>query len=247
MASSSSATKLTEVDAQSVHRMNFLEIFGLEAEAIIAAGHLDAAGAAQVKRTYRRLSLRFHPDKDPTPAAREAFERLKLAADTLTNADACREYVQTFRKAAAEQAVSANRFSDAERHASELRRRQELYRFEQDQQRAAEEKLWATRGEGGDGSRVTQAEDVAAMWWSMMSSLRQIELDMVADWEVGAEELAAKERDVKRMLAKAAADAAASRGTSALDAAKRLRARLLAGLGDDTTQPHLPQPAPRMR
>uniref|UniRef100_A0A7S1M484 J domain-containing protein n=1 Tax=Neobodo designis TaxID=312471 RepID=A0A7S1M484_NEODS len=230
----------TTVDKTTVHDLTFFAIFGIDANDVVEnGGQLDPPTAAHVKKAFRRLSLKFHPDKDPSPEAREAFERVKEAADTLTNADRCRTYAATFRKAAAEQAQANAHADRTERYAADLRRRQEEHRQAAAERRREEAELRRTRGEGGAGSRLAQAEAVAALRRSMMSSWRQIEADMVADWEVGPDELAVKERDVARMLEalqKSAANSAAPRST-AIENAKRMRAALAA-------QAPRPQPPP---
>lgn len=40
---------------------------------------------SEVKRAYKRLALRLHPDKNWAPGAEEAFRRINEAADTLTD------------------------------------------------------------------------------------------------------------------------------------------------------------------
>ncbi|KAH8299735.1 hypothetical protein KR044_005293, partial [Drosophila immigrans] len=40
---------------------------------------------SEVKRAYKRLALRLHPDKNRAPGAAEAFRRINDAADTLTD------------------------------------------------------------------------------------------------------------------------------------------------------------------
>ncbi|KAH8390964.1 hypothetical protein KR215_002883 [Drosophila sulfurigaster] len=40
---------------------------------------------SEVKRAYKRLALRLHPDKNRAPGADEAFQRINEAADTLTD------------------------------------------------------------------------------------------------------------------------------------------------------------------
>ncbi|ALC42350.1 CG30156, partial [Drosophila busckii] len=43
------------------------------------------ASYSEVKRAYKRLALRLHPDKNRSPGAAEAFRRINEAADTLTD------------------------------------------------------------------------------------------------------------------------------------------------------------------
>jgi outer membrane translocation and assembly module TamA len=224
------------VDKTNVHSLNFFQLFGLDATVVAeTGGQLDPPTAALVKKSFRRLSLKFHPDKDPSPDARAAFERLKEAADTITNAERCRGYVATFAKAAAKRESVQHHVDKTEHFRANLRRREEEERQKDALKREAEEETRRTRGEGGVGSRLAQAEAVAALRRLMMSSWRQIEVDMVGDWEVGPEELAAKERDVLRMIA-SLEQSMAPRST-ALENAKRMRAALTT-----SQQPQRPQP-----
>jgi DnaJ homolog subfamily C member 17 len=45
-----------------------------------------------VKTAYRKLALKYHPDRNPTEEGREMFERIKLASEVLLNADLRRKY-----------------------------------------------------------------------------------------------------------------------------------------------------------
>lgn len=41
----------------------------------------------QVKKAFRKLSVKYHPDKDPSPEAAKAFERARMANDVLSDPD----------------------------------------------------------------------------------------------------------------------------------------------------------------
>ena len=43
------------------------------------------AAPSQVKKAFKRLSLEFHPDKNPSPTAQEDFQRVKHTHDVLMN------------------------------------------------------------------------------------------------------------------------------------------------------------------
>lgn len=43
------------------------------------------ANAAEIKRAYRKLSLKYHPDKNSAPDAAEKFAEISVAYDVLSD------------------------------------------------------------------------------------------------------------------------------------------------------------------
>lgn len=51
-------------------------------------GVAPGASPAEVKRAYRRLAMRWHPDRNTDPAATEHFKRIRAAYEQLVAVDA---------------------------------------------------------------------------------------------------------------------------------------------------------------
>ncbi|KAL7736673.1 hypothetical protein ACLKA6_015303 [Drosophila palustris] len=73
-------------------RLNFsIEMLDVVQKVLRCRSHYEVlrishhATYSEVKRAYKRLALRLHPDKNRAPGAEEAFRRINEAADTLTD------------------------------------------------------------------------------------------------------------------------------------------------------------------
>ncbi|XP_056152614.1 dnaJ homolog subfamily B member 12b [Lampris incognitus] len=85
---SSTAKPYTSDQLDAVKRIkqckDFYEILGVQKD----------ASEEELKRSYRRLALKFHPDKNRAPGATEAFKAIGNAYAVLSNADKRRQYDQ---------------------------------------------------------------------------------------------------------------------------------------------------------
>ncbi|KAK7354280.1 hypothetical protein VNO80_19739 [Phaseolus coccineus] len=84
--SSSSSATYTEEQVSIIREIkrkkNFYEILGLEKSCTVE----------DVRKSYRKLSLKVHPDKNKAPGAEEAFKAVSKAFQCLSNEDSRRKY-----------------------------------------------------------------------------------------------------------------------------------------------------------
>lgn len=75
---SARSTPITEQDVQRMLRTkDFYDILGVS----------KTATEEEIKRAYKKLALKYHPDKLRLPGAQEVFKKIAQAYDCLTNAD----------------------------------------------------------------------------------------------------------------------------------------------------------------
>jgi len=80
-ANASSSVKSQEIK-KIINQKDFYEILGVQ----------KTATEEEIKKNYKKMALKFHPDKNNEPGADEAFKKIAQAYDCLTNAEKRRKY-----------------------------------------------------------------------------------------------------------------------------------------------------------
>jgi len=199
----SAVVEAAEVTKENYAALTHFEAFGVDPDVVAAAGGvLDDASLGHVRKRFRRLGLQFHQDKDPSQEARDVFIHLKAALEVLLDPDKLRAYAQSLRQpaASAEEATArTQRAAQAGADAEALRAREAAAR---DAAAAAAAERARQAREAGPGRGAAVLEELRR---GLLSSWEALEEDMLQAWEVGPEELDAKEAELRKFFADAAA------------------------------------------
>ncbi|MCL5930853.1 DnaJ domain-containing protein [Neisseria meningitidis] len=108
------------------------------------------AGADEIKRAYRKLAMKYHPDRNPgNPQAEEKFKEIQRAYDTLSDLSKRMQYDASFRR-------HEERGRQEEAFRREQARREQFYReqaFRQAFERQASRSCHTYEPSGGGSGR----------------------------------------------------------------------------------------------
>ena len=204
----SSSTQLTK---ELVPSLTYFQILGLcpvdrpptpEFLATVAAtlGSEDTQHA--MRKAYRKWSIKFHPDKDPSAEARAAFERLKESLDVLSNPTEAVAYIGTFTVSVAKAQSVAARYDKADSMDLEMKRREAAMAARQSEEMSHLVTAYRDAAQGVGGSAAT----ALASWRRMsMTSLEQLYLDASEAWEVDVDILRMKELELLKLFGEVSA------------------------------------------
>ncbi len=121
-------------------------------------GLTPAASAEEIERAFRRLAMRWHPDRNPADAARatSVFVRLRTAHDTLTDPVLRRDYDRTLERNRAPRepfAGAREGFASTRRHHAEASRSTGRRSYEEPRGEDAEDVITITYAEAIFGAR----------------------------------------------------------------------------------------------
>ncbi|KAH9588973.1 DnaJ domain [Trypanosoma melophagium] len=185
----------THVQKHTVLRLTYYEIFSLDP----TSRNIDLVA---VQRAYRRFALLFHPDKDPTPAARLAFERIKLAAETLADPQKRRDYdeelLQISQRQERHDGVGSSRQKQQEEVEEEARVADMILRQKEAESAA---KAAATREEEEEKEAAAQ-QMLHELTNVLTTPFKRMESALVYEWDIDEDLLQMKEKEVDALMRK---------------------------------------------
>ncbi|CAG9580925.1 DNAJ family-like protein [Leishmania major strain Friedlin] len=202
------------ITKENIESFNYFQLFGLATPTASSAaaacggsgGGSDAAipdiDVAAVRRVYRRLSLRFHPDKDDSDEARHAFEVVHTALETIIDPTKLAAYIRTL--------VEEGGGADGSGFpGEEVRQRQRAHQAHVEAQWAADMLVQRAQERLAKEAAARQAaqerEEAAQRLLSELTSslntpFQLMEAELVRDWDVDEEMVAVKTKEVMKVL-----------------------------------------------
>ncbi|AYU82265.1 DNAJ family-like protein [Leishmania infantum JPCM5] len=210
---SAGAGQSPHITKENIDSFNYFQLFGLATPTATSAaastggsgGGSDAAipdiDVAAVRRVYRRLSLRFHPDKDDSEEARHAFEVVHTALETIIDPTKLAAYLKTL--------VEGSGAGGSRVPGEEARQRQRAHQAHVEAQWAAtmlvqraQERLAkeaAARQAAQEREEATQRL-LSELTSSLNTPFQLMEAELVRDWDVDEEMVAIKTKEVTKVL-----------------------------------------------
>ncbi|KAK7195966.1 DNAJ family-like protein [Novymonas esmeraldas] len=220
------------ITTENIDSFDYFHLFGLASP--VAAGSSSSVAmadvdVAEVRRTYRRLSLRFHPDKDSSDAARHAFEVVRTALETIIDPVKLAAYVKSLTDATSAGGAGGIGGSGS---AEDARQRQRAQQAQEEAQWAAD--LLVQRAqerlarEAAARQAAQEREEAAQRLLAELTStlntpFRQMEAELVRDWDVDADMVETKTVEVVALLQQLTPADDAAWATSPLSSRKRDR------------------------
>ncbi|KAG5469554.1 hypothetical protein LSCM1_02777 [Leishmania martiniquensis] len=211
---SAAGTQSPHITKENIDAFNFFQIFGLptptaSSPAASAGSRRGGSGdvipvidVAAVRRVYRRLSLRFHPDKDNSDEARHAFEVVRTALETVIDSTKLAAYIKTLVEVSSDTPTSA--VAD-----EEARQRQRAQQAQDEAQWAADILVQRAQErlakEAAERQAAQEREEAAQRLLSELTSslntpFQLMEAELVREWDVDEEMLAMKTEEVRKLL-----------------------------------------------
>ncbi|RNF19718.1 DnaJ chaperone protein [Trypanosoma conorhini] len=189
------SSNTVQVQKETILRLSYYEIFSLDPS-------VRDVDFNAVHRAYRRFALLFHPDKDSSPAARLAFERVKLAAETLTDPLKRREYdeamLQESHRQAGNGASSAWQQQQREEMEEEARVADMILR---QKEAATAARAAATREEEREKEAAAK-QMLHELTNALTTPFKRMEAELVHEWDIDEDLLRMKEKEVEVLLQK---------------------------------------------
>ncbi|GET92027.1 Dnaj family-like protein [Leishmania tarentolae] len=208
------AGQSSHITKENIDSFNYFQLFGIPtpmASSAVAATGSSGSGndtfipeidVAAVRRVYRRLSLRFHPDKDDSDEARHAFQVVRTALETIIDPTKLSGYMKTL----VEEGSGADNSGVP---GEEKRQRQRAHQAHVEAQLAADMLVQRAQERLAKEAAARQAaqerEEAAQRLLSELTSslntpFQLMEAGLVRDWDVDEEMVAMKTKEVMKVL-----------------------------------------------